>query len=298
MCGTTIDIKNDSNEAAEIHRTLEAKIVNFILPTQQQPKLKTRRFLLNNFTKYFEPMNRAIERSECCICLDPLCRKPCAMLFRQHRVCLHYFHEECILQSRIQSCPICRAPYDRTVTLVDPIQEPETWFDMIDKDGSGSLSHQEVLEGLKATVDIDWRRLETDIGVLFRRWDVGGSGEITLDEFLKGPLIYIERNRGGSPDDDEVPDITSDPTGWFKFWDVDGNNSLQKDEVARALIKTLRLREHGKYGVSVEEIVEVLSAVWSLFDHDNSDGIDVDEFISPDGLCETILASVNMSIRK
>jgi hypothetical protein len=241
-------------------------------------------------------MNRAIEKSECCICFDPLCSKPCAMLFRQHRACLHYFHEECITQSQTQSCPICRASYDRTVTLVDPLEEPDTWFDMIDKDGSGSLSHQEVLEGLKATIDIDWRRLEADIAALFRRWDKGGSGEITLDEFREGPLIYIERRRDTSPDEEEIPDIASDPTGWFQFWDVDGNNSLQKDEVARALVKTLRLREErGRNGFNVEEIVEVLNAVWSLFDHDNSDGIDLDEFIAPDGLCETILASINMS---
>jgi hypothetical protein len=67
--------------------------------------------------------------------------------------------------------------------------------------------------------------------------------------------------------------------------------SLEKDEIVRALIKTFRMT----YGaILAREIAETLDAIWVIFDHDGSGSIEMDEFISRDGLCDTILASLAM----
>jgi Ca2+-binding EF-hand superfamily protein len=46
----------------------------------------------------------------------------------------------------------------------------------------------------------------------------------------------------------ECPDIQQSARAWFEFFDEDGNGTLNKGEVTRALIKTFRLRS-GALGV-------------------------------------------------
>ena len=66
--------------------------------------------------------------------------------------------------------------------------------------------------------------------------------------------------------------------------------ALEKDELVRALIKTFRM----SYGpILAREIADALDAVWPFFDTDGSGSIEMDEFVSRDGLCDTILASMS-----
>ena len=44
----------------------------------------------------------------------------------------------------------------------------------------------------------------------------------------------------------------------------------------------------------IVSISETIDCVWCLFDDDGSNSIDIDEFTRRDGLCETIIASLNL----
>lgn len=155
---------------------------------------------------------------------------------------------------------------------------------------NGQLSLKEVIEGLKISVDLDWRRIESDSDRLFRRWDADNSGEISYTEFTEGLLPYLQRHYPSAYRAPGVaPDITRQSREWFQYWDEDGSMSLERDEIARALIKTFRMT----YGpILMGEISQTLDAIWGIFDQDGSGSIEIDEFISPDGLCDTILASL------
>ena len=76
----------------------------------------------------------------------------------------------------------------------------------------------------------------------------------------------------------------------FEYFDEDRSGTLEKGEVIRALIKTFGLSSDLR---KVEEMRSVVGAVWSMFDPDASDSIDRSEFIAPDGLADTIVATAN-----
>jgi hypothetical protein len=72
-------------------------------------------------------------------------------------------------------------------------------------------------------------------------------------------------------------------------WDEDKSSELEKDEVVRALIKT--------FGIStnlerLRELRETVDAVWSIFDHDGSGSLSLQEACAQDGLLDSLLASL------
>ena len=78
----------------------------------------------------------------------------------------------------------------------------------------------------------------------------------------------------------------------FEYWDEDRSNSLDKDEVTRALVHTLDL---GKDLNRLQAVRDCVEAVWPIFDTDGSGTIEKDEFILPnDGLADMIIATLQL----
>jgi Ca2+-binding EF-hand superfamily protein len=173
--------------------------------------------------------------------------------------------------------------------MPNPLDNPIEWFRAVDVDGNGHLSFQEVLKGLETALEIDWGRISAEVDTNWGEWDPDSSGEISLEEFLsksQGLIAYLKeyydiKDRG------PPPDITKDAAAWFRYWDEDSTESLDRGEVVRAMMKTLKIRR-GR----TDEVIEAINAVWPLFDTDGNGTISFDEFIERDGLADTIIAQL------
>jgi Ca2+-binding EF-hand superfamily protein len=245
--------------------------------------------------------NVAVEHAECAICYEEMVARPIAILLNTQgkRACRHFLHVDCAtdlcFKANRKDCPICRAPYVQVAPLVDFDKNPKKWFDSVDADGNASLSKAEVGEVLKATMAIDYKALEKNVDALWGRWDKDGSGEVDFAELCDqkiGLLVYVRahfaRVKG-------VPPPPLNPKNleiWFAHWDEDGNGTLEKEEIVRALIKTFKLSTDLK---RVQDMRDVVETIWSIFDHDNSGTVDLAEFISRDGLGESLCASLSFT---
>ena len=271
-------------------------------------------------------------------------RRTCAHYF--HLACARSLRAR-----EMRRCPVCRAPFDDALAVPDPLHDPKGWFAAVDANGDGKLSPGEVLEALKACVPCDWRRLERDVlprraaGAararrgLFDAWDPNGDGFIERREMVApgGLLEYVAREfrvdararaeasptaprrraaggafrgvaRGADP-----PALAAHPDAWFAYWDADGSGTLDKEEVARALVQTLRREPRGElrggterasgapgarasYGrlltavAAAREARRVVDAIWPVFCADAAAGVDRAAFLEPDGLAEAIVA--------
>ena len=81
-----------------------------------------------------------------------------------------------------------------------------------------------------------------------------------------------------------------DKEAWYAYWDEDGSGSLEKEEVVRALLKTLKITADQ---ARVQQMRSTVDAIWPIFDSDGSGSIERDEFLLPgDGLADMILATL------
>ena len=69
----------------------------------------------------------------------------------------------------------------------------------------------------------------------------------------------------------------------------DGNGVLDREEVVRALVKTLRLSTDA---ASVQQMRSTIDAIWGIFDTDGSGTTERREFLQADGLADTIVATL------
>lgn len=240
----------------------------------------------------------AVQHAECPISLEPLCEGPVGAFFNAQgkRTSSHLFRlsvAEQWLQSK-GTCPMTRTQVASVKKLPDPSVDPEAWFRMVDWDGDGKLSREEVIRALQAQLRLDMHGVETMIkdDRLWRRWDRDGSGFIepqeiqAIKEFLSLPEF-----KGQAPG--MIPDIVQDTNRWFDYWDDDMGGTLDKEEVVRALVKTLRKAELTNYALQ-EEMRSTLDMIWFLFDPDMDGHITKEEFSKADGLAETVIAQLSM----
>lgn len=242
--------------------------------------------------------NIAVEHAECAICYDEMISRPIAILLgaNKKRSCRHFLHKDCaegLLRVNQKKCPICRAPFMSIYPMPSFDSNPKLWFECVDANGNGTLSKAEVVEVLKATMDIDYRALEKNVDYLWPRWDTDGSGEIDFQELCDpkvGLLVYC-RSHMARKKRDPPPKLTlSNLEIWYQYWDEDDNGCLNKEEIIRALVKTFNLSTTPS---KINELRENVNMVWSVFDVDNSGEVDLKEFVMRDGLGESLCASLS-----
>ncbi len=168
-------------------------------------------------------MQAAASHAECCVCFEPLFSQQCGFFTAGNpsvRSCRHILHLECGSSTSGSQCPLCRTPFLNLVALPSAVQDPSAWFHAIDQNNNGSICYDEISIGLQACLDVNWRQIDRDADTLWSRWDHDGSGNISLDEFLRpdGILSYIREHYPTTPPR-AIPVLKTDRRGWFAYWD-------------------------------------------------------------------------------
>jgi len=252
----------------------------------------------------------ATDHAECVICFEPLqSAQSCVLVSNTgKRVCQHIFHSTCAEDHKRSlgdsvinkyhltlvnaHCAICRRPYHSLKNIPDFQSHPHAWFETVDLDGDGQLSLKEVTEILKATTPLDWKRAEEWIRDNWTNWDTDGDGYLSFAEIAcpRTGLLSCLRDKFDEVNRGAVPELdVSMLRDWFVYWDEDDSGELDREEVIRALIKTLRLGQDSERQANIREVV---NGTWVIFDTDGSGNIDIDEFLSRDGLGETLIATL------
>jgi len=164
-------------------------------------------------------------------------------------------------------------------------------------DGDGKLSRKEVIEVLKATLPVDNAELDAikndSNSQVWQKWDSDGSGFVEQAELLRpgGLLEYVRGAFAAEEQSDKaIPDLKGDKNGWFRHWDEDGSQSLEQNELVRALVHTWQIEQEFD---KLETVKESIAAVWCIFDHDGSGSIELEEFVAEGGMADTIIASID-----
>lgn len=247
--------------------------------------------------------------SECPISFNPLHTAPLGAFLdgNGRRVSNHYFNLEAAnqwLASGNGTCPLTRQPIHSVLAIPNVISSPDEWFRAVDIDRNGKLSRAETIEAIKAQFPVDVAALDAAIvdpnHFLWEQWDVNRDGTLTRDELLApNGLISTVREmfvpaHGSQAIGTDPPRIT-DRARWFDYWDSpatggDGNGTLNREEVIRALLKTTGTTGNAN---AVMQMRQTVGAIWGVFDTDGSGEVDRTEFLQRDGLADTILATFN-----
>ena len=238
----------------------------------------------------------ALQHAECPICFEPLCRGEIGVFLDAtgQRVSKHFYNLAAareMLSNGINTCPLTRKPIDSVQKVPDIRVDPDGWFGTVDVDGNGKLSHAEVVESLKAILPVDLDAFDCAASTpgWWEQFDRDGSGFIERHE-LPQLVEHVTKVVAGRKNDERIPDILTDRDAWFEFWDTDCSGALDKEEVVRALLKTLQLTSDP---ARVAQMRSTLDAIWGLFDEDGSETVDRQEFLKPnDGLADTIIATI------
>eukprot|EP00746_Dinoflagellata_sp_MGD_P027309 gnl/MRDRNA2_/MRDRNA2_164430_c0_seq1.p1 gnl/MRDRNA2_/MRDRNA2_164430_c0~~gnl/MRDRNA2_/MRDRNA2_164430_c0_seq1.p1 ORF type:complete len:507 (-),score=125.59 gnl/MRDRNA2_/MRDRNA2_164430_c0_seq1:75-1595(-) len=239
----------------------------------------------------------AVQHAECPISLEPLCKSSVGVFLDAtgRRTSAHFFSfaaaEE--WQKKNGTCPMTRKSVASVKKLPELSQDPQAWFRVVDWDGDGKLSREEIIRAMQAQLNLDMQKVEhliKDDG-LWSRWDSDGSGFIEPGE-IHSIQEFVRRPEFRGSEAGRIPDIVKDREAWFNYWDDDEGGTLDKEEVVRALVKTLRQTESTNYGLQ-DEMRGTLDLIWFLFDPDMDGEITKTEFLKADGLADTVIAQLS-----
>lgn len=242
----------------------------------------------------------AVKHAECPICFEKLHQAPVGVFLdpQGRRVSRHFFNLAAArewLTSGNGNCPMTRAPVASVLPVPSILEDPEGWFRACDIDGDGKLSTLEVVECLKAQLPVDNGALDTAAADrshwMWQQWDSDRSGYIERHELLhpQGLAAYVRSAFALSSAEAGPPDVRN-KDAWYEFWDEDHSGSLEKEEVVRALLKTLKMTSDP---AAVQRMRGTIDAIWAIFDDDGSGSIEKNEFLRPgDGLADTIIATM------
>lgn len=259
-------------------------------------------------SKRFESTTQAENNFECNICYFELYRFPAGVL-RKHsrRVCPHYFHADCANFLKKQSkrnnvprrCPVCQAEFTDVKVLPDLLKDPRGWFTIVDADFGGTLDQDEVINALGAVLPVDRKKLQRTVDSHWHEWDPDGDMTIDVHEFLspdRGLREYIIKHladlkkESGQVRANDIPSLDTHPRKWFEYWDVDRSGSLEKDELARALMRTFAITSWGDPVLSMaHDMREICDVIWKDLGYHEFDAVEFEEFIKPHGVADTFL---------
>merc|ERR1719329_1981320 len=253
----------------------------------------------------YNSVDAIAENFECPVCLFELFKFPAGTL-RSHsrRACPHYLHLACsdhiksLLKGSKQepTCPTCGAEYTDIKPMPDILKEPRQWFASCDLDFCGQLDQTEIIEGLGAVLPLEREKLLKLVKNHWRNWDKDGGGSVELKEFLDkdgGLLAFIlgnVKNLQRHHCEETIPSLDRSPRAWFEYWDRDGNGTLERPEVVRALVRTLCMDELGTPNLpQAHHMRAVTGSLWESLGYSPFERIDLGEFIRPFGLMDQIL---------
>eukprot|EP00756_Hemistasia_phaeocysticola_P021449 Hpha_TRINITY_DN15776_c2_g1::TRINITY_DN15776_c2_g1_i3::g.38733::m.38733 len=147
------------------------------------------------------------EAAMCAICLEPLWRGRAGVLMKDGgRVCRHLLHYRCVASAtakRSKICPLCRAEGDEVVRVPRPHENPERWFELMDVNREGALTKVEVLDGLRAQLDVDEDGLSDLVSDAWAKRDVEGAGVLSVADLP--PLLASVRDARLPPKQKPTP---------------------------------------------------------------------------------------------
>lgn len=234
---------------------------------------------------------------ECPVCCFELWRQPVAVL-RNHskRSCPHYLHRECAsyLLRGAAICSICGERFSEVKPLPDFAREPKAWFTMVCVD---SMDKTETTVALACVLPCHVEALTREINERWEEWDADGNGTISIDEFLRperGMHAWVMRDlkaltevKGGIQ---QAPVLDRTPRDWFVHWDTDKSGSLEKEELCRALVRTLCISDKGQPHIQeAREMILLVDSLWSALGYSPIERIDFEEFARPYGLLDQTL---------
>lgn len=245
--------------------------------------------------------------AECPISFEPLHAAPVGFFVdgSKRRVSQHYFNLDAArewLATGNGRCPLTRKSIASVAEVPDIRVDPRSWFKAVDIDRNNRLTRHETIEALKAQFPVDVAALDAAIvnpdHWMWERWDINRDGTITRDELLapNGLVASVPELFAASssePNGSDTPPISHKGL-WFDFWDspaTGGNASgtLEKEEVVRALLKTLKVTNDAN---AVMKMRGTVDAIWGVFDIDGSGSVERGEFLQPDGLADTVIATL------
>ena len=250
--------------------------------------------------------------TECAICFFELHLFPAAILrYQSKRSCEHYFHSACALEFKLRheknhdrvGCPICHKRFTEVKALPDLLEDPRMWFQLCDTDLTGSLDKKEVLEGLLAVLPVERERLSKSINDSWSDWDSTQDGSIELKEFIdpkKGLKKFLIKNynvfkksTNSGAAGQTVPSLDLDPRQWFDSWDYNKSGTLERIELARALIKTYCVTAWGDPILNrTSDMYRLAMTIWEAQGYKPRDKLGFEEFIKPFGVADQVLHNI------
>ncbi|OHS92746.1 Calcineurin B-like protein 8 [Tritrichomonas foetus] len=118
---------------------------------------------------------------------------------------------------------------------------------------------------------------------IFSAFDTDGSAEIEFDEFILGLSAMS-------------PQATIEEKAQFCFgvYDIDGNGSIEKEELKQIL--TFSLSGNESVHLSEAQINAVVDSTFKQMDSDGNGGISFDEFLAAANKNPAILSCVNLKV--
>eukprot|EP00397_Hematodinium_sp_SG-2012_P013364 GEMP01013567.1.p1 GENE.GEMP01013567.1~~GEMP01013567.1.p1 ORF type:complete len:836 (+),score=150.07 GEMP01013567.1:85-2592(+) len=245
------------------------------------------------------------EYFECPACFFDLYIAPVGVIKKHSkRVCPHYIHVECgkaMIKDADRfgtspACLYCGMEFSDVKLVPDLLKEPSAWFAVCDIDFSGTLDKREVEDALGAVLPFDRMKLKRAITKRWATWDPDGDGFLSYNEFmepegglrsfaLKHLTVMMKDSFGGGHQN--IPDLETHPHEWFEFWDKDCSNTLEQDELIRAMVKTFCLTAWGDPILSMAREMKSLGKImWRDLGYDDDAQVPFEEFVLPCGLAD------------
>lgn len=257
---------------------------------------------------------------ECGLCFERLAGEECAALVggkEQKRICTHLFHNKCIGQApaggRCGRCVLCNEVYSG-LRVIPPITEPVAWFKIMDVGQTGCLSKDEFYHGVLATFNIEPLPTKRQLDVV---WDARGfseNGGATCKEILgRYGLIWMFQRTGERNAEAKhqvasavsqlhhvrmnCPKFASDMAGWFCHWDSSETGTLEREEVARGLVRTFRVQEQMEGYAKLLRVRAGLEEAWLEANTSEEGLVSLAEFCRPGGLGDLLLRKFGTGLR-
>jgi len=243
------------------------------------------------------------ENGECAVCFEELFENgPTVLTDGRKRVCRHFICNECaknLIEEQDLHCPLCRAEFTAINLLPDIRKNPKEWYDVCDQDATGRLTRQELTDALTVILPIHQSRIEKDLDILWNKWDHDNTTKIKWDRATETVIPYVIRKMD-LPQFQKgiIPDLRSveEQSKWFDYWDLDSNGILDKQELARGLLKTFEQYMTKK---RVRRLVQnLLEELWGVLVGEDKESISVKDFTKEDGFGATVRVVLEEAMSK